>query len=104
MRALLLCFLSFRYKLNRKISLLLICELLGLFVKTLTPNDKYSLRNSEENLLQPIQMQSSKKQKTFSEFFDPVLKSALSFKHFEKKVTFMGYVFPKLQAAKDVVR
>ena len=49
-------------------------------------------------------MQSSKKQKTFSEFFAPVLKSALSFKHFEKKIIFMGYVFPKLQAAKDVVR
>ena len=39
--------------------LLVICEI---FVNTLTPDDKYSLRNSEP-LLQPIQTQLSKKQK-----------------------------------------
>ena len=42
--------------------LLVICEILGHFVNTLTPDDKYSLRNSEP-LLQPIQTQLSKKQK-----------------------------------------
>ena len=35
--------------------LLVICEILGLFVKTLTADDKYSLRNCEI-LPQPVQM------------------------------------------------
>ena len=47
-------------------SLLVICGILGLFINTLTEDDKYFLRNSE-NLPQPIQMQISKKQKTFSQ-------------------------------------
>ena len=36
-------------------SLLVMNEILGLFVKTLTVGDKYSLRNNE-NLLKPIQL------------------------------------------------
>ena len=45
-------------------SLLVICEILGLFVNTLTTDDKYSLRY-KENLPQRSQMQLSKKQKYF---------------------------------------
>ena len=41
-------------------SLLVLSEILGLFIITLTPNDSYSLRNSE-NLWQPINLQLSKK-------------------------------------------
>ena len=41
-------------------SLLVISEFLRLFVNTLTADDKYSLRNTE-NLYQPIQMQLPKK-------------------------------------------
>ena len=41
-------------------SLLVISEFLRLFVNTLTADDKYSLRNTE-NLYQPIQMQLRKK-------------------------------------------
>ena len=48
-------------------SVLVICEILGLFVNTLTADDKYFLSNSE-NLHQSIQMQLSKK-KTFFQFF-----------------------------------
>ena len=40
---------------------------------------------NRDNLPQPIQMQFSQKQKTFSEFFFAVLKSILNFKHFPKK-------------------
>ena len=40
---------------------------------------------NEDNLTQPIQMQLSRKQKTFSEFFSPFLKSSLNFEHFQKK-------------------
>ena len=36
-------------------SLLVIFEILGLFVNTMTANDKYTDRDSE-NFLQPIQM------------------------------------------------
>ena len=46
-------------------SLLVICEILGHFVNTLTADDKYYLRNSEK-LLKPIQMQLSKKLTKFS--------------------------------------
>ena len=46
-------------------SLLVISEILGLFLNTLTTDEKYSLRNSE-NLSESIKMQLSKKQKTFS--------------------------------------
>ena len=48
--------------------LLVICKILGLFVNTLTTDDKYSLLK-KDNLTQTIQMQLSEKQKTFSEFF-----------------------------------
>ena len=59
-------------------SLLVIGQILGLFVNTLTPDDKYSLRNSEF-LLQTIEMQLSKKQKTFSQFFANFLKITSNF-------------------------
>ena len=41
-------------------SLFVICEILGLFVKTLTVDDKYFLPN-RENLRQKIEMQFCKK-------------------------------------------
>ena len=40
---------------------------------------------NRDNLPQPIQMQLSEKQKTFSEFFFAFLKSILNFKHLPKK-------------------
>ena len=42
-------------RLNCKISLLVIYEILGLFVNALTADDKYSFRKKEK-LLQPIQI------------------------------------------------
>ena len=47
-------------KWSRKIFLLVISEILGLFVNKSTADDKYYFRNSE-NLRQSIQMQLSKK-------------------------------------------
>ena len=64
--------------------LLMISGILGLFVNTLTANNKSSFCNSE-NLEQAIQMQFSKKQKTLSEFLDLFLKSTSNFEHFETK-------------------
>ena len=45
-----------------------------LICKALTADDKHYLLN-RDNLTQPIQMQLSQKQKTFSEFFFASLKS-----------------------------
>ena len=59
-------FSSLWEKLSCKMSLFVICELLGLFVNTLTANDKYSLRDSQ-NLPQLIQMHLSNK-KVFRNF------------------------------------
>ena len=59
-------------------------KILRLFVNALTADDKHYLLN-RDNLTQPIQMQLSQKQKTFSEFFFAFLKSILNFKHFPKK-------------------
>ena len=62
----------------------MIRKILMLFVNTLTVNDKHYVLN-RDNLPQPIQMQLSQKQKTFSEFFLDFLKSILNFEHVPKK-------------------
>ena len=64
--------------------LLVIWKISRLFPNTLSADGKYSLLN-RDNLTQPIQMQLSRKQKTFSEFFSAFLKSSLNFEHFLKK-------------------
>ena len=51
-----------------------------------------------------IQMHLSEKQKIFSKFFSAFFKSALNFEHFQKKMTLIGYVFPKLTTTKNVLR
>ena len=51
-----------------------------------------------------IQMHLSQKQKIFSEFFSAFFKSALNFEYFEKKMTLIAYVFPKLTTTKNVLR
>ena len=52
--------------------------------------------------MQPIQMQVSPKQKTFSEFFSAFLKSKLNFEDFQKKkkMSLIADVFPKLWTPK----
>ena len=47
-------------------------------------DDKYSLFN-RDSLTQPIQMQLSRRQKTFSAFFTEFLKSSLNFEPSQKK-------------------
>ena len=77
--------------------------MLRLFVNTLTAHDKYSLL-SRNNLIQRIQMHFSQKQKTFSEVFSAFFKSTSNFEHFQKKMTLIAYVSPKLRTPKDVLR
>ena len=84
--------------------LLVICKILRLFVNSLfTADDKYSLLNGD-NLTQPIQIQLSQNQKTFSWFFSAFLKSRLNFKDFQTKMTLIANVFLKLRSPKDAVR
>ena len=54
--------------------------------------------------MQTIQMHLSQKQIIFSEFFSAVSESALNFEYFQKKMTLIAYVFPKLLTTKDVLR
>ena len=61
-----------------------VSEILGVFVGTSTADDKYYLRN-KKNSLQPIQLQLSKKEIIFSQFFAASLKWTSNFEHFEKK-------------------
>ena len=67
-----------------KMSPLVLGEILGVFVNTLTDDSVYPVQGFE-NLQRAIQMQLSEKQKTFSELFVPFLNSTSNFKHFEKK-------------------
>ena len=69
-------------------TLLVISERLGLFANALTVDD---------NLLQPIEMQLSKKQKVFSQFFAAFVIATSNFENFEKKnMSLIAYVFPKI--------
>ena len=59
--------------------------LLRLFVKTLTAHDDKHYLFNRDNLTEPIQMQLSQKQNTFSQFTLSILKSILNLKYFPKK-------------------
>ena len=43
------------------------------------------------------------KEKTFSEFLCAFLKSTSNFDHFQKHMTLIAYVFPKLRTPENVV-
>ena len=74
----------------------------GLFLNTLTDDDKDSLL-FRDNLIEPIQILLSQKQKSFSQFFSVFLKCTLNFEHFQKKMTLIADVFPKLPSPKKVI-
>ena len=54
--------------------------------------------------METIQMHLSQKQKDFSQSFPAFLESALNFEHFQKEMTLIAYVFPKLLTTKHVLR
>ena len=91
--------------LSDKKSLLVICKISRLFINTVSADGKYSLVN-RHNLTQPIQIQLSRKQNIFSDFFSAFLKSSWNLEHFQKKrkkMTLMAEVFPKLRIPKNMV-
>ena len=54
--------------------------------------------------MQTIQMHLSRKQMSFSQYSYAFFESALSLEHFQKKMTLIAYVFPKLPTTKNVLR
>ena len=75
------------------------CQILGLLVNTLTANENYPVLD-RDNLMIPIQMHLSQKQKTFSQFLGAVFQSKVNFKYYEKKLTTREFVIPKLRTPK----
>ena len=73
------------------------------FLKSLTPDDKYSLISRDKGM-QTIEMHLSQEPKFFSEFFSSFLESALNFEHFQTKMTLLAYVFRNLPTTKDLLR
>ena len=49
-------------------------------------------------------MHLSQKQKGFCKLFNVFFKFISNFEHFQKKMTLIAYVFPKLRTPKNVVR
>ena len=82
--------------------LLVISEILGLFVNTLTANDKYFLLN-RKNLQEPIRTQLSKKQKLFVNFLQDFWRLHQVLNNLKIKVTLIADIFLKLQNVKSVV-
>ena len=68
----------------------------------MTTDAKYSLCNSE-SLREIIQMILCKSLKTFSQHFAQFLRSTSNFKHYEKKMTLVAFVFSKLHILKGTV-
>ena len=83
-----------------KKSLLVIHKILRPFVHTLAVNDKLN----RDNLAQPIQLELSQKQKTFSQFVFSFLKSILNYKDFSKKITLRADIFPELPTPRNMGR
>ena len=54
--------------------------------------------------MQTIQMHLSQKRMIFSEYFSAVFESALNFEYFQKTMTLIADVFPKLPTTKHLLR
>ena len=73
------------------------------FLNTLTADGRYSLISKDKWML-TIRMHLSQKPKIFSQFFSVFFESALNFEHFQKKMTLIDFVFPKLTTTTDSLR
>ena len=86
-------------QLSWKKSVLLICQILELLLNTLAVNDKYPVLN-RDNLMMPVEIHLSQKQKTFSQFFSAFLNSSSNLNVLKEKMTLIDFLFPKLWAPK----
>ena len=71
------------------------CEILRLFIKALTADDKYSGCNMQ-NLPQQFQTPASQKQKIFSGFFIGFLKCAWNLEHCQKKDEYSSLIISEI--------
>ena len=94
---------SLAWKLCLKKSLLFTCQIFGLLVNTLATDEKYPVLN-RDNLMIPIQMQLSQKQKTFSQNFPAFLEFRSNFEYFEKKYDPHSFCISEITDSEDVVR
>ena len=76
-------------------SALVWCDILRLFVKTLTADDKYS-GTDMESLPQQFQTPLSQKQKTFSGFFITFLRCAWNLEHFLKNDQYASLIISEI--------
>ena len=74
-----------------------------MFRNTLTANDKYPVRDSE-NLSSPIQMKLSLKPKAFPDFFPYFWNLHQILSILMKKIILIATLFRELQTLKDLVR
>ena len=94
---------SLARKLCSKNSLLLTCQIFGLPVNTLAADEK-CLALHRDNLTILIQIELSEKQKTFSQFFAPFLKSIWNFKNFGSKDGRQRFFISEITDFENVVR
>ena len=81
-----------------KKSALVWCEILRLFVKTLTADDKHSGSNMQ-NLHEQFQTPLSHKQKNFSGFFIAFLKCAWNLEHIQKEDEYRSLILSEITDA-----
>ena len=84
-----------RGKFSPKESALVICEILKLFLGTLTADDKYSRRNMK-NFLQQVHRPFFQKEKAFCRFFIGFLKCAWNLEHFENKDEYLSLIISEI--------
>ena len=92
-------FSSSRGKLSCKMSPSVWLEILRLFVKALTADDKYP-GSKMQNLPQQFETPLSQKQKTFSGFFIAFLKCAWNLERFQKEDDYPSLIISELIDAK----
>ena len=103
MRAPLSCFSLFSLNFICKISPLVLSEILGVFVNTLTADAKYPVQDCQ-NFLLPIQMNSPKNQKLFPNFSFHFWHLHQMLNILKKRMIVIANIFPKLQTVKILLR
>ena len=103
MRAPLSCFSLFSLNFICKISPLVLSEILGVFVNTLTADAKYPVQDCQ-NFLLPIQMNSPKNQKLFPNFSFHFWHLHQMLNILKKRMILIANIFPKLQTVKILLR
>ena len=103
MRAPLSCFSLFSLNFICKISPLVLSEILGVFVNTLTADAKYPVQDCQ-NFLLPIQMNSPKNEKLFPNFSFHFWHLHQMLNILKKRMILIANIFPKLQTVKILLR